>query len=57
MGKTIKTGISFDPEVLSALIEFAKKYFEGNRSKAQNYIDRKALKISNEPIGAQQRLS
>jgi metal-responsive CopG/Arc/MetJ family transcriptional regulator len=38
----IKIGLSFDPPVLKALDEFAKRHFKNNRSKAADYIFKKS---------------
>jgi hypothetical protein len=34
-----KHGIAYEPEVLTALDDYARQFFKGNRSKAQNYIN------------------
>jgi hypothetical protein len=42
----IRRGVSFEPEVLAALLKTANSQFNGDASKALNHILRKALKIS-----------
>ena len=42
----IRRGVSFEPEVLAALLKTANSQFNGDASKALNHLLRKALKIS-----------
>jgi hypothetical protein len=48
-GQRVRRGVSFDPEVLAALLKVANSQFKGDVSKALDQILRKALKI---PEGA-----
>lgn len=45
----VRRGVSFEPEVLAALLKISNSQFDGDASKALNSILRKALKI---PEGA-----
>jgi hypothetical protein len=45
----VRRGVSFEPEVLAALLKTANSQFNGDASKALNHILRKALKIQKVP--------
>jgi hypothetical protein len=45
----IRRGVSFEPDVLAALLKVANSQFKGDVSLALNKILRKALKISETP--------